>query len=128
MSRFRPAILTHGKKEATAPAHAAGPISPATLEPAPITDIGEVRRNARVAVHGRVRSTTTMQVAGEPVFCFTLVDGSGELQVRIPGRSDMGDLKPSVWITAEGTVKHLDGQLVLWEPAYTVEPPVEPVG
>jgi hypothetical protein len=60
-------------------------------------------------------------VGSGTAYHFTLVDGSGELDVLFLGRSDTRGLQPSARIVAEGTVGSYDGKLALWNPRYAIE-------
>ena len=100
-----------------------GPSAAAAPETRPaITVIADLRPRSRVAVQGMIRSAGTVIVGSGLAYHFTLVDGSGELDVLLVGRSDMARLQPSARITAEGTVGSYDGKLALWNPSYAIEP------
>jgi hypothetical protein len=98
------------------------PAPSAPQQAPPITLIGNLRPQSQVTVQGMIRSVGTVLVAGGQAYHFTLVDGSGELDVLFLRRSDVGGLQPSTRIVAEGTVGSYDGKLALWDPAFLVEP------
>jgi RecG-like helicase len=100
-----------------------GPSATASPETRPtITVIADVRPQSRVVVQGMIRSAGTVTVGSGPAFHFTLVDGSGELDVLFLGRSHMRGLQPSTRIIAEGRAGSHDGKLALWNPRYAIEP------
>jgi hypothetical protein len=89
----------------------------------PLTQlIADLRPRTRVAVKGMIRSTGTVTIGGGLAYHFTLVDGSGELDVLFLGQSSLPGLQPSTRITAEGTVGSYDGKLALWDPDYEIGP------
>jgi hypothetical protein len=90
--------------------------------PPAITVIADLRPQCRAAVYGMIRSAGTVIVGSGLAYHFTLVDGSGELDVLFLGRSHMAGLQPSTRIIAEGTVGSYDGKLALWNPRYAIEP------
>jgi len=87
-----------------------------------ITVISGLRPQTRVAVHGMIRSAGTVLVGSGPAYHFTLVDGSGELDVLFLGRPDVAGLRPSARIIAEGRLGSYNGKLALWNPRYAIEP------
>jgi hypothetical protein len=87
-----------------------------------MTVIGDLRLQSRAAVLGMIRSAGTVTLGTGLAYHFTLVDGSGELDVLFLGRSDMPGLQPSTRIIAEGTVGSYGGKLALWNPRYAIEP------
>jgi hypothetical protein len=98
------------------------PASPAPEAASAITEIGSLRPQSRVAVQGMVRSVGTVLVSGGAAYHFTLVDGSGELDVLFLARPDIEGLQPSTRIIAAGTVGSYGGKLALWDPSYLIEP------
>jgi hypothetical protein len=117
MSRipFRPGVLTRRGR-----LREPGPAEPETAPE--VTVIASLRPQARVIVHGMIRSVGTVLLGSGPAYHFTLVDGSGELDVLFPGRSDLAGLQPSTRIIAEGSVGSYHGKLALWNPRYAIEP------
>jgi hypothetical protein len=89
--------------------------------PPAITLIGDLRPQSRVAVQGMIRSAGTVNLGSGLAYHFTLVDGSGELDVLFSGRSDMPALQPSTRIIAEGTLGSYDSKLALWNPSYEID-------
>jgi hypothetical protein len=75
-----------------------------------------------VIVSGMIRSTGTVLVGSGPAFHFTLVDGSGELDVLFLGWRCIPGLLPGARITVEGRVGTHDCKLALWNPRYRIEP------
>ena len=112
--RFGPGVLAW--RRAVRPAATAAQAAQA------ITVIASVRPQSSVTVQGMIRSVGTVMVGGGPAYHFTLVDGSGELDVLFLGRSPVRGLKASTRIIAEGTVGSYDGRLALWNPRYAIEP------
>ena len=84
--------------------------------------IADLRLQARVVVRGMIRSPGTITVGSGPAFHFTLVDGSGELDVLFLGQRSIRGLSPSTRVTVEGRVGTYDGKLALWNPRYSIEP------
>jgi RecG-like helicase len=85
--------------------------------------IADLRPQSRVVVKGMIRSAGTVTVRSGLAFHFTLVDGSGELDVLFPGQTRrMPGLQPGARITVEGTVGAYDCKLALWNPRYRIEP------
>jgi hypothetical protein len=69
-----------------------------------------------------IRSTETVTLGSGQAFHFTLVDGSGELDVLFLGRPSIRGLLPSTRVTVEGRVGTYDCKLALWNPRYRIEP------
>jgi hypothetical protein len=84
--------------------------------------IADLHPQSQVVVEGMIRSAGTVTVGSGLAYHFTLVDGSGELDVLFLGRADMAGLQPSTRIIAQGTVGSYDGKLALWNPRYAIEP------
>jgi hypothetical protein len=84
--------------------------------------IASLRPQSRVAVHGMIRSVGTVVVGRGNAYHFTLVDGSGELDVLFLGQTDVAGLQPSARIIAEGTLGSYNGKLALWNPRYAIDP------
>jgi hypothetical protein len=84
--------------------------------------IKELRPQAKVIVSGMIRSTGTVAVGSGTAFHFTLVDGSGELDVLFLGRRSVPGLLPGTRITVEGRAGTHDCKLALWNPRYWIEP------
>jgi hypothetical protein len=115
---FRPGVLARRRwLGPPKPPAAAAPDNPSA-----ITVIADLRPQCRAAVYGMIRSAGTVMVGSGLAYHFTLVDGSGELDVLFLGRSHMAGLQPSTRIIAEGTLGSYDGKLALWNPRYAIEP------
>jgi RecG-like helicase len=114
---FRPGVLARRRR-----LRPAQPSAAALEAPPVITLIADLRARSRVTVQGMIRSAGTVRVASGVAYHFTLVDGSGELDVLFLGQSDMAGLQPSTRILAEGTVGSYDSKLALWNPRYTIAP------
>jgi hypothetical protein len=84
--------------------------------------IADLRLQSRVVITGMIRSAGTVTVRTGLAFHFTLVDGSGELDVLFPGQTRLPRLQPGARITVEGTVGAYDCKLALWNPRYRIEP------
>jgi hypothetical protein len=102
-----------------------GPAAAPNMTPAKQM-IVHLRPRARVVVRGTIRSPETVTVGSSPAYHFTLVDGSGELDVLFLGWSSLRGLRPSTRITAEGTLGSYDGMPALWNPRYAIERPAQP--
>ncbi|HXZ74824.1 MAG TPA: hypothetical protein VEH31_28710 [Streptosporangiaceae bacterium] len=81
-----------------------------------------LRPQSRAVVSGMIRSTGTVTMGSGFAFHFTLVDGSGELDVLFLGRGEMRGLLPGARVTVEGRVGSYDCKLALWNPRYRIEP------
>jgi hypothetical protein len=101
-----------------APRTPSAPQAPRT--PAPDLIVG-IRPQSRVVVSGMIRSTGTVRVGSGPAFHFTLVDGSGELDVLFLGWDSIAGLLPGTRVTVEGRVGTHDCKLALWNPRYRIE-------
>lgn len=109
-------FLPDAQARQTRPGPPAQP-KPATPGTTPaIQLIAGLRPGSRVAVKGMIRSPEAVTVGDRPAYHFTLVDGSGELDVLFLGGSRPRVLRPGTRITAEGTVGSYYGQLAV-EPA-----------
>ena len=84
--------------------------------------IARIRPQSRVVVSGMIRSTGTVTVGSGLAFHFTLVDGSGELDVLFLGRPTVRGLLPGTRVSVEGRVGTHDCKLALWNPRYRIEP------
>lgn len=116
--RFRPVVLARLRwLRPPGPQAAATPVRPSGM-----TVIAELRPQSYVAVQGMVRSAGTVTLGSGLAYHFTLVDGSGELDVLFLGRSEVAGLQPSTRIIAEGTLGSYGGKLALWNPRYAIEP------
>jgi hypothetical protein len=87
-----------------------------------VMPIGQVRPQQRVVVSGEIRSTTAMALRGCPACRYTLVDGTGELDLIFLGRVEIRGLEKGRRCTAGGTTATRDDRIVLWNPRYTLEP------
>jgi hypothetical protein len=97
------------------------PGPPASRTPAQL--IADIRPQSWVVVTGMIRSTGTVTVGSGVAFHFTLVDGSGELDVLFLGRPSVpGLLLPGTRVTVEGRAGAHDCKLALWNPRYRIEP------
>jgi hypothetical protein len=108
----------------TAPAPQAATTAPApqaaAAPSAPQTIIG-IRPQSRVVLSGMIRSAGTVLVGSGSAFHFTLVDGSGELDVLFLGWRDIPGLLPGTRVTVEGRVGSHNCKLALWNPRYRIE-------
>jgi hypothetical protein len=84
--------------------------------------IAGIRPQSQVIITGMIRSTGTITVGSGPAFHFTLVDGSGELDVLFLGRPTVRGLLPGARVTVEGRAGTHDCRLALWNPRYRIEP------
>jgi len=98
------------------------PAPPVPPAPSATTPIISIRPRSRVVITGMIRSTGTVTVGSGLAFHFTLVDGSGELDVLFLGRPTVGGLLPGIRLTVEGRVGTYDCKLALWNPRYRIEP------
>ena len=97
------------------------PARPRVL-PAPARLIAGIRPQSRVVITGTIRRTCTITVGSSPAYHFTLVDGSGELDVLFLGWPSVAGLRPGARVTVEGRAGTHDGSLALWNPRYRIEP------
>jgi hypothetical protein len=84
--------------------------------------IADLCPQSRVVVRGMIRSPGTVTVGSAPAFHFTLVDGSGELDVLFLGQRSIRGLLPGTRVTVEGRVGTYHCTLALWNPRYRIEP------
>jgi hypothetical protein len=75
-----------------------------------------------VVVTGTIRCVRTVTVGSSPAYHFTLVNGTGELDVLFLGWPRVAGLRPGRRITVAGRVGTRNGQLTLWNPRYWIEP------
>jgi hypothetical protein len=74
-----------------------------------------------VVISGTIRSAGTVIVGSGPAFHFTLVDGTGELDVLFLGWREIPGLLPGGRVTVEGRVGTYHRKLALWNPRYKIE-------
>jgi hypothetical protein len=95
---------------------AAPPTSPAT------SLIADVCPQSWVVVTGVIRTPGTVLIGSCLAYHFTLVDGSGELDVLFLGWPSVRGLHPGTRITVEGLVGTYACRLALRNPRYRIEP------
>jgi hypothetical protein len=98
------------------------PARPASRRPSATRLIADLRPQSQAVVRGMIRSPGTVTVGSGPAFHFTLVDGSGELDVLFLGRRTIRGLLPGARLTVEGRVGTYHCKLALWNPLYRIEP------
>lgn len=84
--------------------------------------IADAVPRGRVVVAGAVYSTEVRTEHGTASYLCMLDDGTGELGLLFLGRRSVAGLAVGVRCTAEGTARMEDGQLVVWNPLYRIEP------
>jgi len=108
-----------------APARASGPMPsapPAPRTPSPARPMAGLRPQSRAVITGTIRCAGTVTVGSSPAYHFTLVNGTGELDVLFLGWPRVAGLLPCTRITVAGRVGIHNGQLTLWNPRYRIEP------
>jgi hypothetical protein len=109
---------------ADAPVRAGRPMpsAPPPGTPSPARPVAGLRPQSRVAITGTIRCPRTITVGSSPAYYFTLVSGTGELDVLFLGWPRVAGLRPGTRITVAGRVGAHNGQLTLWNPKYWIEP------
>jgi RecG-like helicase len=87
-----------------------------------VTRIAAVRPRHRVTVIGTVCSTAAETLGTSPSLRCAIADGSGEIELIFLGRQRIAGLTPGRRCTAEGMACVYRGDLVIWNPRYTLEP------
>jgi two-component system sensor histidine kinase KdpD len=91
----------------------------------------DARPRARVVATGTVVATEVTSRGSSPVFCCTLQDGSGELDVLFLGRSSVPGFSVGTRCSVEGLALYEANRLAVWNPRYRFEttvPDAEPSG
>ena len=88
----------------------------------------EARPRARVVATGTIVATEVTSRGSSPVFCCTLHDGSGELDVLFLGRSSVPGFSVGTRCSVEGLALNEDNRLAVWNPLYRFEAPVTDPG
>ena len=94
----------------------APPTSPAT------SLIADICPQSWVVITGMIRTVGTVTIGRGLAFHFTLVDGSGELDVLFLGWPSVRGLHPGTRVTVEGRVGTYECKLALRNPRYRIEP------
>jgi CheY-like chemotaxis protein len=84
--------------------------------------IATVRVQSRVTVTGVIRSVSTESIAATPAVRCVLADGSGQIDLLFLGRESVAGLVPGRRCAATGRACVHRGRMVLWNPAYELEP------
>ena len=84
--------------------------------------IATVRVQSRVTVTGVIRSVSTESIAASPAVRCVLADGSGQIDMLFLGRESVAGLVPGRRCTATGRACVDRGRVVIWNPAYELEP------
>jgi two-component system sensor histidine kinase KdpD len=84
----------------------------------------DARPRARVVATGTIVATEVTSRGSSPVFCCTLHDGSGELDVLFLGRSSVPGFSVGTRCSVEGLALNEDNRLAVWNPLYRFEAPV----
>ena len=88
----------------------------------------DARPRARVVATGTIVATEVTSRGSSPVFCCTLHDGSGELDVLFLGRSSVPGFRVGTRCSVEGLALTEDNRLAVWNPLYRFEAPVTDPG
>ena len=88
----------------------------------------DARPRARVVATGTIVATEVTSRGSSPVFCCTLHDGSGELDVLFLGRSSVPGFSVGTRCSVEGLALIEDNRLAVWNPLYRFEAPVTDPG
>jgi RecG-like helicase len=92
-----------------------------------LSRIATVRVQSRVTVAGVIRSVSTESIAASPAVRCVLADGSGQIDMLFLGRESVAGLASGRRCTATGRVCVHRGHMVIWNPAYELEPAAEPL-
>jgi hypothetical protein len=90
------------------------------------TEIAVVRPRQRVTVTGTVCSTAAETIGTSPTLRCGIADGSGQIDLIFLGQQRIAGLTPGRRCTAEGMACVYRGDLVIWNPRYTLEPAAPP--
>jgi len=88
----------------------------------------DARPRARVVATGTIVATEVTSCGSSPVFCCTLHDGSGELDVLFLGRSSVPGFSVGTRCSVEGLALNEDNRLAVWNPLYRFEAPATDPG
>ena len=88
----------------------------------------DARPRARVVATGTIVATEVTSRGSSPVFCCTLDDGSGELDVLFLGRSSVPGFRVGTRCSVEGLALTEENRLAVWNPLYRFEAPVSDPG
>ena len=88
----------------------------------------DARPRARVVATGTIVATEVTSRGSSPVFCCTLHDGSGELDVLFLGRSSVPGFRVGTRCSVEGLALTEDNRLAVWNPLYRFEASVTDPG
>ena len=95
---------------------------PTFQKPSASQRIADIRPQSRVVLTGMIRTVGTVTIGSGLAFHFTLVDGSGELDVLFLGWPSVRGLQPGTRVTVEGRVGTYECKLALRNPRYRIEP------
>jgi hypothetical protein len=84
--------------------------------------IAEAQPRARVVVTGTIMAAGAVMMRGVASGRFVLDDATGQLDLIFLGRPSVAGLSPGTCCTIEGTARHDQGRLVVWNPIYCIEP------
>lgn len=76
----------------------------------------------RLIVSGTVVFTETISASEGKTYRCVITDGTGEVDLLFVGREDIPGLNAGAACTAEGTLGREGGRLIIWNPAYRLEP------
>ncbi len=87
--------------------------------------VADARPRRRVVVTGTISSLHAIDVSGSPSLSCVITDGTGEIGLVFLGRSAIAGLDVGTRCTVEGTARPGPGRLVLWNPLYRLELPLD---
>ncbi len=85
--------------------------------------IAEATPRRRLIVSGTVVFTETISSTERKTYRCVVTDGTGEVELLFVGRENIPGLDAGAACTAEGTLGREGDRLIIWNPAYRLEPP-----
>lgn len=89
------------------------------------TLVAELPDRERAQVSGTVRAVTLRPRGGVPALEAELYDGSGTISLVWLGRRQVPGIEPGRALSARGFVTHINGDAVMFNPAYELRAAVE---
>jgi hypothetical protein len=82
------------------------------------TPIADLVQQGMADVSGVICSTRAMSIGNAPACCYTISDGTGELDLLFLGRIQIAGMWCGRHCRAKGTAGKREDRLVLWNPRY----------
>ena len=90
-----------------------------------VRKVSETEPRVRLVVTAMVVATGTQDVGGSLSARCTIDDGTGQVDLLFLGRPYIGGLEKGAFLTVEGTVMRENGNHVIWNPMYRIEPALD---